>query len=300
MSNKPLEHPTSFLGSEDSRKTAMFCSHRREDARYSSAKSTFSIYPTPLLLAGNPTYWQRRSSEFPVHRQYSCNHFGTIETAGHGASYAGMLSSGTQAADFIKVLSPTIKAANLSTGIACFRKSGISPLNHHFTLLHQLPGSPINTSKRVWQTENADLQGAWQSAWSASGGAGEGMHWASLIHTAVMVRVDGTSYTACKRVWPFAQWSRGATPGSVRVGVTGGSGLQASPYLRVDGTVAVLTVNTGTGAASVNIAGFTATSAKAFITDNTHDYESTTTTVSAGIVSGSVPGRSMITFVLEK
>lgn len=149
------------------------------------------------------------------------------------------------------------------------------------------------------------------------------MHWASLIHTAVvnancsaylywvgvqggstnskMVRVDGISYTVSKRVWAFAQWSKGATPGSVRVGASGGgSGLQTSAYLRQDGSVAVLIINTGTGAASVSIGGFAVASAKAFITDNTHDYDAMTATVSAGAVSGSVPGRSMVTFVLEK
>ncbi len=254
-----------------------------------------------------------------------------------------MLSSGTQAADFIKVLAPTIRAANLSTGIACCDSEGWSNqvsmtsqikaagaesllsiiTSHSYT---SSPGSPINTSRRVWQTENADLQGAWQSAWYSSGGAGEGMRWASLIHTAVvnancsaylywvgiqtgstnskMIRVDGTSYTVSKRVWAFAQWARGARPGSVRVGVSGGrTGLQSSEYLREDGTLAVLIINTGTSATSVSIStsgGFAANTTKAWITDNTHNYNETTATASGGVVSGSCPGRSMVTLVLEE
>lgn len=152
------------------------------------------------------------------------------------------------------------------------------------------------------------------------------MHWASLIHTSVvnancsaylywvgvqggstnskLVRVDGTSYTVSKRLWAFAQWARGARPGSVRVGVSGGSGFQTSAYLRDDGSLAVLIINTGSGAASLSIntsGGFTATTAKAFITDNTHDYSDAASSISsAGVVSGSVPGRAMVTFVLEK
>lgn len=259
-------------------------------------------------------------------------------------SYAGMLSSGTQAADFIKILAPTIQAANLSTGIACCDSEGWSNqgtmtsqikaagaesllsiiTSHSYT---SSPGSPINTSKKVWQTENADLQGAWQSAWYSSGGAGEGMHWASLIHTAVvnancsaylywvgvqggstnskLVRVDGSTYTISKRLWAFSQWARGARPGSVRVGVSGGgSGLQASAYLREDGSLAVLIINTGSPAASVTVntsGGFIASTAKAWITDNTHDYSDSNVTISSGgVVSGSVPGRSMVTFVMEK
>ncbi|KUJ22900.1 glycoside hydrolase [Mollisia scopiformis] len=268
---------------------------------------------------------------------------GFLNEPEYSASYAGMLSSGTQAADFIKILAPTIYTANLSTGIACcdsegwsnqgtmtsqIKSAGAESLlaiitSHSYT---SSPSSPISTSKRVWQTENADLQGAWQSAWYSSGGAGEGMHWASLIHTAVvnancsayvywvgvqggstnskLVRVDGDSYIVSKRLWAFAQWARAATPGSVRVGVSGGSGLQTSAYLRDDGTLAVLVLNTGTSDASVSIStagDFTANTTKAWITDNTHDYSDTATTISSsGLVSGSVSGRSMVTFVLSK
>ncbi|KAF8849815.1 glycoside hydrolase [Acephala macrosclerotiorum] len=242
--------------------------------------------------------------------------------SGANASYAGILLFGTQAADFIKILSPTIKAANLSTGIACcdsegwsnqrsmtsqIKSAGVESLlsiiaSHSYT---SSPGSPISTSKRVWQTENVDLQGAWQPAWYASGGAGEGMHWTSLIHTAVVntncsaylywVGVQGGS-TNSKMSGHLLSGPRGATPGSVRVGASdGGSGLQTSAYLREDGSVAILIINTGTSAASMNIGGFTVTSVKAYVADNTHDYDATDATVSARAVTGSVPGRLMVT-----
>ncbi|RDL32126.1 (Trans)glycosidase [Venustampulla echinocandica] len=260
------------------------------------------------------------------------------------ASYASMLSSGTQAADFIKVLSPTIKAANLSTGINCcdsegwsnqasmtsqIRSAGAESLlsvitSHPYT---SSPGNPLSTTRRVWQTENADLNGAWQTAFYSSGGAGEGMRWASLIHTAVvnancsaylywiglqtgntnskLISVSGTTYSVSKRLWAFGQFARSAKPGSVRVGTSGGgNGLQMSAYLNTDGTLAMVVINTGASAASLSIStngDFAATKVTAWLTDNTHDMSTTTASISsAGVVTGSVPGRAMVSFVLEK
>lgn len=255
-----------------------------------------------------------------------------------------MLSSGTQAADFIKVLAPTIKAANLSTGITCcdsegwsnqvsmtsqIRSAGAESLlstitSHQYT---SSPGSPISTTRRVWQTENADLDGAWQTAFYSNGGAGEGMHWASLIHTAVvnancsaylywigvqtgntnskLISVSGTTYSVSKRLWAFGQFARSAKPGSVRVGTSGGgSNLQISAYLNLDGTLTLVAINTGISPTSLSIStkgNFTATNVTAWITDNTHDMNTTTASIlSPGVVTGSVPGRAIVSFVLEE
>lgn len=255
-----------------------------------------------------------------------------------------MLSSGTQAAEFIKVLSPTIKAANLSTGINCCDSEG---WNNQATMTSQIksagaeslltaitshpytssPGGPISTTRRVWQTEYADLNGAWQTAFYQYGGAGEGMRWASLIHSAVvnsncsaylywiglqtgntnskLISVSGTSYSVSKRLWAFGQFARSAKPGSIRVGTSGGgNSLQMSAYLNTDGSLAIVVINTGTGTASLSIStkgDFAATKVTAWLTDNTHDMSTTTASISSsGVVTGSVPGRAMVSFVLEK
>jgi len=175
-------------------------------------------------------------------------HLGFLNEPEFAPSYAGMLSSGTQAASFIKVLSPTLAAANLSSvGINCcdsegwgnqgtmtsqLKSAGVESLlstitSHAYT---SGPNSPLNTIKRVWQTENADLNGAWQTKWYSNGGAGEGMRWASHIHSAIvnancsaylywiglqtgatnskLISVSGSTYSVSKRLWAFAQVGR--------------------------------------------------------------------------------------------
>ncbi len=253
-----------------------------------------------------------------------------------------MLSSGSQAASFIKVLSPTLISANRSSvGIACCDSEG---WGNQGTMTSQIksagaesllstitshpytggPGSPISTTRRVWQTENADLNGAWQSKWYSNGGAGEGMRWAGLIHSAVvnancsaylywigvqtgatnskLISVSGTSYSVSKRLWAFAQFARGARPGAVLVGTSGGS-FQTSAYLNTDGTLSVLIINTGSSAAPVTIAtkGFEGKNATAWVTDNDRDYTELKAGISsAGVVDGTVPARAMVSFMISK
>jgi hypothetical protein len=153
-----------------------------------------------------------------------------------------MLSNGAQAADFVKVLRPALNAANMSNiGITCCESEGWGTQS---SLTNQLKssggeallgdnglitshtytgalGAPFSTSHKIWQTEYSDLDGTWTTAWYGSGGAGDGMTWASQIHTALTtsncsvylywvatrggntnektVLVDATSYTASKR-----------------------------------------------------------------------------------------------------
>ena len=118
-----------------------------------------------------------------------------------------MLSNGAQAADFVKVLRPALDAANMSSvGISCceaegwgdqstmtnaLKSSGGEALlgangiitSHTYT---GALGSPFSTSHKTWQTEYSDLNGQWTTAWYSSGGAGDGMTWASQIHTCLL------------------------------------------------------------------------------------------------------------------
>ena len=101
----------------------------------------------------------------------------------YSASYASMLSSGTQAADFIKVLYPTLKAANMShIAITCCDSTGWNDAGSKVSQLkaagveNQLGvitshtytsnfNGPLKTSLKVWQTEYSDLNGGWTTAW---------------------------------------------------------------------------------------------------------------------------------------
>lgn len=189
-------------------------------------------------------------------------------------------------------------------------------------------GSPINTPHRVWQTENADLQGPWATAFYSNGGAGEGLVWANKISDAMtkanasaylywigvqggatnskLIRIsdDKKQVTASKRLWAFANWSRNVRPGAVRIAVSGGpSGAKVSAFKNVDGKIAVQVFQGGAGVATVSVKanGLSINSAKAWITDNSHDCDeqAAVLTEDKASVSAQVPGRSMVTLVLQ-
>ncbi|KAI1289104.1 glycoside hydrolase family 30 protein [Xylaria venustula] len=274
-------------------------------------------------------------------------HVGFLNEPELTTSYASMRSSGSQAADFIKILGPTLASANLSSvGITCCDAEGwssqagmISSLSsvdqyistitaHSYT---SSPGSPMSTRHRVWQTEAADLNGAWQSAFYSSGGAGEGLTWANNIHTAIvnanasgylywigaqtgstnshLIRLDGDTVSASKRLWSFAQFSRSARPGAVRVGVSGApSGVRTAGFLNLDGSVAAVFVNGGGSAVSVQVKttgktsggeAFVATEAVAYLTDNSHEFNSTAASFGDAGATVSVPGRSIVSVILR-
>jgi hypothetical protein len=252
-----------------------------------------------------------------------------------------MRSSGSQAADFIKVLAPTIKNAGLSTKITCCDSEG---WENQRTMTAQLisagvessigvitshsytssPSTAITTSRNVWETEYADLSGAFSTDWHTNGGVGEGLTWAQTIYKAIvganvsgylywigaetgaknsaLISISGSTITPSKRLWAFAMYSRFVRPGAVRVGTSGsGTGLQFAAFKNKDGTVAVIVINSGSSAQTVNVApsGFSASSVKAYITDNSNAVGTLSSTLSGGQASANVPAYSMVTFVLS-
>ncbi|GAP86292.1 putative glycoside hydrolase family 30 protein [Rosellinia necatrix] len=273
-------------------------------------------------------------------------HLGFLNEPELTTSYASMRSSGSQAADFIKVLGPTLARANLSStvGIACCDAEGWSSqagmlgqlasvdgylstiTAHAYT---SAPGSPMSGAgrHRVWQTEAADLNGAWQGAFHAGGGAGDGITWANNIHTALvsanasaylywigaqtgatnskLIRLDGNAVTASKRLWAFGQFSRAARPGAVRVGVQGApSGLRAAAFRNPDGAVAAVFINGGAAAVPVQVRtsggdAFAAAVAAAYVTDNSHDLDETAVSLANAAASVSVPARGMVSVILR-
>ncbi|KAF2446688.1 glycoside hydrolase family 30 protein [Karstenula rhodostoma CBS 690.94] len=274
-------------------------------------------------------------------------HIGFLNEPDMSTSYASMQSSGTQAAEFIKVLRPTLDAANLtSVGINCCEATGWNIASQHASQIASAGALPLvyaitsheytsrisgvmGTKARVWQTEYSDLNGGWSTAWYANGGSGDGYTWANTVFNGVvnsnlsayifwegvqdratnnnnnekLILVDGQSYTVSKRLWAFAQF-RVVRPGAVRVGASGGSNLKSGAFVNSDGSVAVVIINTGTGAQTVSVSLSGASSVnptvRAWYTDNTHDMSETTVTVgSDGVASASVPGRGMISFLVS-
>ncbi|KAF7309566.1 Glycoside hydrolase [Mycena indigotica] len=132
-------------------------------------------------------------------------HVGFLNEPEYTPSYSSMNCNGQQAADFIKVLSPTLKAAGLSPKITCCDSEG---WNNQVTMTNAInsagalsllgavtshsytssPGSSqINTTLPVWQTEYADLSNPVNpNNCYSSGASGEGLTWANRIFDGIV------------------------------------------------------------------------------------------------------------------
>ncbi|TAQ89511.1 hypothetical protein B7494_g2177 [Chlorociboria aeruginascens] len=188
------------------------------------------------------------------------------------------------------------------------------------------PNSAMSTSLKIWQTEACDLNDAWCTTWYSNGGACEGLTWAQKIYTGIvsaglsgylywegvevnefqaasyLVASDGTTVTPSGRLWAFAMWSRFIRPGAYRVSTTGTvSGVGLAAFKNTDGSVVALFTNTGSSApsAKISFSGFTPSSATAYLTDNSHQIAVTTSTLSAGALTVSIPAHSVVTVVLS-
>lgn len=112
--------------------------------------------------------------------------------------YASMQSSGRQAADFIKVLHPTLQEAGLSTEIACCDGSGWEAQRARLTGIqryHQeknlglvtshgyssYPGTPFDTDLHVWQTEWSTFDDINYNWYTPGGSESDGITWANNI-----------------------------------------------------------------------------------------------------------------------
>ncbi|KAJ7476063.1 glycoside hydrolase [Mycena latifolia] len=276
----------------------------------------------------------------------SITHLGFLNEPEFAASYSSMLSSGTQAADFIKVLYPTLQSAGLGSQvkITCCDSEG---WNNQKTMTAQLisagvesqvgiitshsyttsPDVPINTTRNVWQTEYADLNGSWNTNWYSNGALGEGLSWAKLIYNGIvnarlsaylywegaetgvttdscLISISGSTVTPSARLWALAQWSRFVRPGAVRAATTSGSAsLLTSAFKNVDGTVSVQVINTASAAqdVTISVAGGTFGTVKAFVSQQSNGGQPTaaSATLSGVVVTGSAPGFSMVTFILS-
>ncbi|RYP44680.1 hypothetical protein DL768_008883 [Monosporascus sp. mg162] len=271
-------------------------------------------------------------------------HLGFVNEPDFSTSYASMQVNGNQAADFIKILHPTLAKNNLShVAITCCEATGWNAQSQYtqqlkFAGVESMVGvitghtytSGISfaqpTTRKVWETECSDLSGRWSTAWYSSGAPGDGYTWANNIYTGLttgnvsaylwwvgtqdratnnnnnekLILVERDSYQVSKRLWAFAQYSRTVRPGAVRVDASGGNSLRTTAFLNTDGTLAVNVINTGASVASVSIAGTNGTSVQAWVTDNTHDMDLTTASRAGdGTITGSVPGRAIVTFVIS-
>lgn len=220
-------------------------------------------------------------------------HLGFLNEPDLNQTYASMQSSGTQAADFLKVLYPTLQEQGMGDiQIACCENTGWSDTITDLTEIQLAgaedmlgivtshgyssdPKAPLNTNKKVWQTEWADLNGRWNPRWDYLGKAGEGIAWANKVQDAMvlsnlsgwlywqgaenstmnsmLIRLGRDDFEVSKRLWGLGQFSRFVLPGAVRIGaqVSGlpsgenGNLLYTSAFENLDGSVAIVSINNG-------------------------------------------------------
>jgi len=242
-----------------------------------------------------------------------------------------MRSTGQQAADFIKVLAPTVKASGLKVKLTCCDATGYNAQKAMLPGLAAVdslydvvtthgyssdPTAPFATSKHMWMTETADLSGKWTASYYTNGGAGEGQTWASKIYTAlvdanfsaylywegaedagtnptnsVLIDIHGGVVAPSKRFWAMAQWSRFVKPGAVRVSAGGRTSTLKTSAFKNTDGSVAVQV-LNTGASAATVS-ITGVSGKAsaFITNESHGLDAMTGT--------SVPAHSMVTFLYK-
>ncbi|EAU87869.2 xylanase [Coprinopsis cinerea okayama7 len=189
------------------------------------------------------------------------------------------------------------------------------------------PNSPMNTRLKTWQTEGCDLQSRWCTTWYANGGLCEGMTWANKLHTGMvnanlsayiywqgfevnqfqaasyLVASDNRDVFPSGRLWAFAQWSRFVRPGARRVATSGSVGnVGIGAFKNTDESIAIVFTSNNGGTQNVRVAfqSYTATSAVAFVTDNSRAVAPLNVTLSGGQVTVAVPPRSVVTVHINK
>jgi len=175
-------------------------------------------------------------------------------------SYDSMLATSAQAADFLSVFGPTMKASGLSTKVACCDTLGFNVLPGYVSAVEGnsaanagvglftshgysgAPTSPINSTGRpVWESEWAINGSNWDTAWD-DGTADSGLSWAQNIQTGMtganlsaflywwgisntshdssLIGLSGSTLTPSKRYYALANYSRFVRPGAVRISAT--------------------------------------------------------------------------------
>ena len=200
-------------------------------------------------------------------------------------TYSSMLVSPSQAASFLSVLGPTMRASGLSTKVTCCETLGFNLLPSYITAVASNPDVGLFTShgyanapttaidtrgRPVWESEWSINGNTWTNVWDSTGEA-SGITWAQRIHNGLtganlnaflywwgisstshdssLIGLSGSTLTPSKRYYALANYSRFVRPGSVRINATSpDSNLKTSAFRNPDGTIAVVTLNTASSA----------------------------------------------------
>jgi O-glycosyl hydrolase len=196
--------------------------------------------------------------------------------------------------------------------------------SHGYT---EAPDSTLSGwTKPAWETEWSTFE-SWDPAWD-DGTDASGMSWAQNIFNGLdnanlsaflywwasgtpsvngdnesLIQINGSTVTPSGRLWAFGNFSRFVRPGAVRIGTsTSDSNLTFDAFKNTNNTLAVVAMNTGTSPDTVSFSldntgvanGATVTP---WVSDSSSDIAAgTTTTVSGGTFTSTLPARSLVTF----
>jgi O-glycosyl hydrolase len=180
------------------------------------------------------------------------------------ASYSSMLVNPSQATSFLSVFGPTMRAAGLSTKIACCDTLGFNLLPNYVSTIagnsaanaavglftshgySNAPTTPVSTGGRhLWESEWSVNGATWTNVWDTSSEAA-GITWAQRIHAGMtganlnaflywwgisatshdssLIGLSGSTLTPSKRYYALASYSRFIRPGAVRTAASSGDG----------------------------------------------------------------------------
>jgi glucuronoarabinoxylan endo-1,4-beta-xylanase len=193
--------------------------------------------------------------------------------------------------------------------------------SHGYT---EAPASPLaGWTKPVWETEWSTFQ-AWDPAWD-DGSTASGFTWAQNIYTGLtaanlnaflywwgsttpsengdnegLIEINGSTVATSGRLWAFANYSRFVRPGAVRIETSTANGnLEVTAFRNLNGSVAVVVLNTATTAQTASFAlhaagGFRATP---YLTDASHEVAAQASIpVRFGSFTATLPPRSLVTY----
>jgi O-glycosyl hydrolase len=184
--------------------------------------------------------------------------------------------------------------------------------------------------KAVWETEWSTFE-AWDPAWD-DGTDASGFTWAQHIYTGLtsanlnaflywwgsseptfngdnesLIQINGTTVSPSGRLWAFANYSRFVRPGAVRIGTTTtDTGLDLTAFRNLDGSVAIVVLNTDTSSDTVSFSlqnlGLSSWSGVTpYVTDSASDTAAQPRLqAQSGTFTYTLPARSLVTFVVSR
>jgi O-glycosyl hydrolase len=198
--------------------------------------------------------------------------------------------------------------------------------SHGYT---EAPTTPLSGwSKPAWETEWSTFE-TWDPAWDDSTDA-SGLTWAQHIFAGLdsanlnvflywwgsttpsengdnegLIQINGSTVTPSGRLWALGNFSDFVRPGAVRIGASTSDGnLTMDAFKNTNGTISVVVLNTGSSSDTVSYSlsgtgtpnGATVTP---YLTNASNDITAqATTSVSGGAFTGTIPARSLETYVV--